>query len=64
VRIADNRIVFRRGDLRSDLNIGPGTEPPSFVFERNRWFAEDKPTASRPTLPSAEKDGYYGQDPR
>ena len=64
VRISDNRIVFRRGDLRSDLNIGPGTEPQSFVFERNRWFAEDKPKASRPNLPTAEKDGQYGQDPR
>ena len=64
VRIADNRIVFRRGDLKSDLNIGPGTEPPSFVFQGNRWFAEDKPNASRPSLPTAEKDGYYGQDPR
>jgi len=64
VRISDNRIVFRRGDLKSDLNIGTGTEPQSFVFEGNRWFAEDRPAASRPTLPTAEKNGQYGQDPR
>lgn len=64
VRITDNRIVFRRGDLRSDLNIGSGTEPQTFVFERNRWFAEDRPQASRPTLPTPEKAGLYGQDPR
>jgi len=64
VRITDNRIVFRRADLKSDLNVGTGTEPQTFVFERNRWFAEDKPNASRPSLPTAEKDGYYGQDPR
>jgi len=64
VRITDNRIVFRRGDLKSDLNIGTGTEPQTFVFERNRWFAEDRPQASRPTLPTPEKAGLYGQDPR
>ena len=64
VRITDNRIVFRRGDLRSDVNIGTDTEPQTFVFEGNRWFAEDKPKASRPSLPTAEKDGQYGQDPR
>jgi hypothetical protein len=64
VRITDNRIVFRRSDLKSDLNIGTGTEPQTFVFEGNRWFAEDKPKASRPSLPTAEKDGQYGQDPR
>jgi hypothetical protein len=64
VRITDNRIVFRRGDLKSDLNVGTGTEPQTFVFERNRWFAEDQPKSSRPTLPTAEKDGQYGQDPR
>lgn len=64
VRVSDNRIVFRRADLKSDLNIGTGTEPQTFVFERNRWFAEDRPQASRPTLPTPEKDGQYGQDPR
>ncbi|MBM3868845.1 MAG: right-handed parallel beta-helix repeat-containing protein [Verrucomicrobia bacterium] len=64
VRITDNRIVFRRGDLKSDLNIGTGTEPQTFVFARNRWFAEDRPKASRPSLPTEEKDGQYGQDPR
>lgn len=64
VRITDNRIVFRRSDLRSDLNVGTGTEPQTFVFEGNRWFAEDKPKASQPALPTPEKDGQYGQDPR
>lgn len=64
VRIADNRIVFRRSDLRSDLNIGPGTEPQTFVFEGNRWYAADQPKASHPSLPTAEKAGQYGQDPR
>ena len=64
VRITDNRIVFRRGDLKSDLNVGTGTEPQTFVFERNRWFAEDRPKSSRPSLPTPEKDGQYGQDPR
>ncbi|MCX7818112.1 MAG: right-handed parallel beta-helix repeat-containing protein [Kiritimatiellae bacterium] len=64
VRIADNRIVFRRADLREEVNIGPGTAPETFRFERNWWFAEDRPEDSLPRLPVPEHDGVYGRDPR
>jgi hypothetical protein len=50
--------------IRSDVNVGGGTAPETFVFEGNRWFAEDRPEASRPRLPVAEKEGVYGTDPR
>jgi hypothetical protein len=43
--------------------VGSGTEPASFRFARNFWYAEDAPERSRPDLPSAETDGKAGQDP-
>ncbi len=64
VVVQDNRIVFRRSQVEVDVNIGTGTEPATFRFENNRWFAEDKPSASRPGLPAEEAGGSYGQDPR
>ena len=64
VLIKDNRIVFRRSQVRIDLNIGDATAPETFRFENNRWFAEDQPQASKPSLPVEEKGGGYGIDPR
>lgn len=63
-RVTNNRIVFRRGRLRVDVNVGGGTAAETFSFEGNRWFAADRPAASRPQLPVAERGGSYGQDPR
>ncbi len=64
VRITNNRILFRRSEVSVDINIGPGTAPETFVFEKNAWFAEDEPARSRPTLPVPETGGSYGTDPR
>jgi hypothetical protein len=64
VVIKDNRIVFRRSQVKVDLNISKGTEAGTFQFENNRWFAEDKPVASKPKLPVEEANGVYGVDPR
>ncbi len=64
VLIKNNRITFRRAQVQIDINSSDATAPETFRFENNRWFAEDKPQASKPKLPSAEKDGIYGIDPR
>lgn len=64
VTVKDNRIVFRRADVHTDINIGPGTAPETFLFEGNRWFAEDQPERSKPALPVEEVAGRYGEDPR
>lgn len=64
VLIKDNRIVFRRAQVQVEVNIGGGTAPETFRFEGNRWFAEDRPAASKPRLPAVEKDDIYGRDPR
>jgi hypothetical protein len=64
VFVRNNKIVFRRAQVQVDVNIGPGTAPETFHFENNKWFAEDRPQASKPKLPVEEKDGVYGSDPR
>lgn len=64
VTIKNNRFIFRRADLRADVNIGPETSPETFVFADNHWFAEDRPEDSRPKLPAPETGGQYGKDPR
>lgn len=64
VVVRSNRIVFRRAAVQIEVNISPGTAPDTFRFEKNHWFAEDRPTASKPRLPVEEVDGIHGVDPR
>lgn len=63
VRISGNAISFRREQVGTEINIGSGTEPESFRFEKNRWFAEDRPADSKPKLPVEESGGGYGSKP-
>lgn len=64
VLIENNAIVLRRSQVSIEVNIGANTAPETFRFAKNRWFAEDRPDRSRPKLPTEEKDGTYGRDPR
>lgn len=59
VKVSGNEFIFRREDVGTEINIGEGTAPETFVFENNRWFAEDKPASSKPTLPVEETGGRY-----
>jgi len=61
VVISGNTFVFQRAKIREEINIGPGTAPETFRFQGNKWLAEDRPEASKPTLPVAEKGGSYGK---
>ncbi len=61
VLIQDNRITFRRFQVQTEINIGGGTSPETFQFANNHWLAEDKPQASKPKLPTEEKNGVYGK---
>lgn len=63
VEFANNSIVFERAKIRTVANIGPDTEPQTFRFTGNRWFARDAPEKSRPALPVAESGGVYGVNP-
>lgn len=64
VVVKDNKIIFRRSQVQTDVNIGDGTAPETFRFEGNQWFAEDRPPASKPKLPVEETGGIHGSDPR
>ena len=63
-RFEHNLIVFRRSEVQTFVNIGPGTAPETFRFAENSWYCEDRPQASRPQLPVAEQAGLYGRDPQ
>ncbi|HTQ10037.1 MAG TPA: right-handed parallel beta-helix repeat-containing protein [Fimbriimonadaceae bacterium] len=63
-RFEDNIVVFRSDRwFEGGVNVGPKTAPETFRFARNWWYCNDKPDRSRPTLPTAEEGGSYGQDP-
>jgi hypothetical protein len=61
----DNIIAFRSNEWATGgVNIGPNTAPNTFQFERNFWFCLDNPARSAPHLPTKERDGVRGQDPK
>ncbi len=60
----DNIVAFRSDEIRTMVNVGPGTKPDSFRIASNTWYCLDAPKRSRPTLPVREKDGQHGEDPR
>jgi hypothetical protein len=64
--VFSHNIVAFRSDrwVEGGVNIGPGTAPESFRFERNWWYCTDQPLHSRPRLPGTEIEGVYGQSPR
>jgi hypothetical protein len=62
---AHNLVAFRSTQWsEGGVNVGPGTEPATFGFEGNWWYCVDDPARGRPRLPSAERGGTHGQDPR
>ncbi|GIV18458.1 MAG: hypothetical protein KatS3mg023_0209 [Armatimonadota bacterium] len=64
-RFTDNLIVFRSDEwFEGGVNIGPFTAPDTFTFARNWWYCEDAPERSKPTLPTPEREGVYGVNPR
>jgi hypothetical protein len=61
----NNLIAFRADELRTAVNVGPGTEPRTFTFAGNHWYCLNKPQQSgRLSLPVKETDGCYGQNPQ
>lgn len=62
-QVVNNLFVFRRGQLRADVNVGGGTAPETFRFRHNLWYAPDNPGRSGPALPVPETGGVVGRDP-
>ena len=63
-RFEHNIVVFRRADVSTFVNVGSNTAPETFTFADNLWYCEDRPQASKPTLPTPETGGIYGVDPQ
>ncbi|TET37264.1 MAG: hypothetical protein E3J72_06380 [Planctomycetota bacterium] len=62
-KFINNIIVFNNADLSTYCNVGPDTAPDTFTFSNNLWFSLDSPGFTGPTLPVAETDSIYQQDP-
>jgi hypothetical protein len=62
-RLSNNLVYFDRSDLSTYVNIGPDTQPETFTFSNNLWYAYDNPPASQPSLPAVESGGIYEQNP-
>lgn len=65
-KFSRNIVVFRGNQLSATVNVGGKTSPRSFTFAENFWYCEDRPgsTQRRVQLPTAEKNGIYGRDPK
>lgn len=61
--VTNNLFYFDRSVLSVHVHIGPDTDPSSFSFANNLWYAHDNPAKSQPYLPAIETNGIVGQDP-
>ena len=67
VQIADNLIVFdSQVWSEGGVNVGAGTEPATFTFSRNHWFAHDAPRGTHLFVRTPTKDpaAHFGEDPQ
>jgi hypothetical protein len=63
-RFANNLVYYTRAAVSTHVNVGAGTDAPSFTFSHDLWYAHDDPARSAPSLPVAETGAVVGQDPR
>jgi hypothetical protein len=63
-RFERNIIVYGAQAARAAANVGPNTDPATFVFKDNLWYSPDQPARSQPDLPTREQGGVYGTDPK
>jgi hypothetical protein len=64
VSVSRNVIVFRRSEIQTEINVGSGASLEQLSFSRNKWYAEDQPSRSKPSMNIREMGGSYGVDPR
>ena len=62
----NNVVAFRASEIRQFVNIGPGTQPESFIFRGNQWHCLDRPEDTRRlvALPAMETGGIYDREPK
>lgn len=59
-----NLVVFRSAWSSGGINVGDATAPTTFAFAENWWWCVDRPERSEPRLPTPEKAGVRGRDPK
>lgn len=59
-----NNIVYvGNSSANPTVNIGPNTEPGTFVFSNNLWFNKDNQSWAGPNLPVSESNGIINANP-
>jgi hypothetical protein len=59
----NNIVVVDNRAVSPSVNIGPTTDPESFVFANNLWYNSEQPSWQGPALPSTESAGLRGRNP-
>ncbi|MEO1270027.1 MAG: hypothetical protein AAFX99_18220 [Myxococcota bacterium] len=62
-QVVNNLIVFDPDQLSRAVNVSSNTQPETFTFAHNLWFAQGAPERSAPQLPVEETGAVIGQDP-
>ncbi len=58
-----NNILYLDERVSVECNIGPNTDPGSFIFSNNFWYHIDNMTWTGPNLPAPDEDNIVGEDP-
>lgn len=62
--LQNNLFLFRRSDIGSSaVNVGGNTDPASFVWLHNLFYASDQPAQSNPNAPGNVTGSVLAQDP-
>jgi len=59
----NNIVYLDNNSSNPTMNIGPNTEPETFVFSNNLWFNKDNLNWSGPNLPVSEQNSIRNIDP-
>jgi hypothetical protein len=62
-RFVNNVVYYDRSGISTHVNVGANTQPETFTFANNLWYAYDQPGNSAPSLPVAETGALVGSDP-
>jgi hypothetical protein len=60
----NNLVWFSSEVVNVPVSIGSNTDAASFRFANNLWYAFDRPTRSKPSLPSPEINSRVGEPPK
>ncbi len=62
VGLFEDNLIVADDRVRSDVDVGAGTDPSTFAFRHNAWHRRG--TERKPALPTSEIEGIYGIDPQ